>query len=109
MGMNLSNIGELRRTVADKPPLLTCKFARRDTSANAPEQSSEPSVGGSNPSSRTTERRAREQLFPTFHDRWASSSGSVEGFPRFPSTLTRLKMMDVFPPLDSIVLTPHRS
>jgi hypothetical protein len=48
-------------------------------------------------------------LFPTFHDRWASSSGSVEGFPRFPSTLTRLKMMDVFPPLDSIVLTPHRS
>src|SRR5664280_2428394 len=58
MGMKLSHIGGLRSTSTDKIWIVTCKFGLRDTWTNAPQQSSEPSVGGSNPSSRTKQRMA---------------------------------------------------
>jgi hypothetical protein len=45
MGMKLPNVGTPRRSTADKILVLNCKYARRDTCANAPKQSSEPSAG----------------------------------------------------------------
>jgi hypothetical protein len=53
MGMKLPNVGEQRRPATDRIPVVDCKFGQKRTPANTPNQTTEPRVGGSNPSSRT--------------------------------------------------------
>jgi hypothetical protein len=55
LGMKLPDVSELRKSTTDKVPSVDCKFGQKRISANSPNQSTEPRVGGSNPSGRTNE------------------------------------------------------
>jgi hypothetical protein len=52
LGMILPDVSERRRSTTDKVPSVDCTFGQKRMSANTPNQSTEPRVGGSNPSGR---------------------------------------------------------